>query len=422
MGHGELVSRRFSFLANSGYATVSAGSAVLLLLLLMLAGRVLTAVDYGKFSFALALATIVETIMDIGLGPVTVREVARDREGAGRFFQNVLGLKLLWVAGGLALLMIIAPLLRSDPAVVRACYLLGISSAVRSYLLTARGLLQGLNRFDVEAAVVVSDRVLLLVFGTTALVGGYGLDGLCVAFVAARLLMCGGVAWIVHAVTRSVRPTFDRDTWRRIQKAALPLGFFMITLNLYTYIDTVILGLMRSDAETGWYAAAYRVYEGLTYAPAILSAVLTPRFSYLFVHDRSALRSQFVRALVGAVVLGIVLGAAAYGLAGPILMLLFGASYAPAVVPLQVLAGGALLVFSTWILHAAAIATNLDRRLLVTTAVGLGSNVALNLLLIPRFGIAGAAWATVVAEAATVVLLFAQVQHRMRTAPSQAAV
>ena len=412
---------RFSFLANSGYATISAGSAMLLLLLLMLAGRLLTAADYGKFSFALALATIVETIMDIGLGSVTVREVARDRDAAGRIFRNVLGLKLMWVAGGLAVLAIAAPVLRSDPIVVRACYLLGISSAVRSYLLTVRGLLQGLNRFDVEAAVVVSDRVLLLAFGTLALVGGYGLDGLCLAFVAARLLMCVGVGWLVHSFTQSVLPTFDRAAWRQIQAAALPLGFFMITLNLYTYIDTVILGVVRSDAETGWYAAAYRIYEGLTYAPAVLSAVLTPRFSYLFVHDRAALRTQFVRALAAAGGLGILLGAAALWLAGPIVSLLFGSSYGPSVVPLQVLSGGALFVFSTWILHAAAIATNLDRRLLVTTAVGLGSNVALNLLLIPRWGIAGAAWATVIAEAATVVLLFVQVQHRMRTAPSQAA-
>lgn len=410
----------FSFLANSGYATVSAGSAALLLLLLMTAGRFLSAADYGRFSFALALATIIETVMDIGLGPVTVREVARDRDGAGRFFRNVLGLKLLWVAGGLALLLVVVPVLRSDPLVIRTCYLLGISSAVRSYLLTVRGLLQGLNRFDIEAGVVLADRVLLLALGTLALAGGYGLTGLAIAFVAARLVMAGGVAWLVQSVAQSALPTFDRTSWRRIQAAALPLGFFMITLNLYTYIDTVILGIVRSDAETGWYAAAYRIYEGLTYAPAVLSAVLTPRFSYLFVHDRPALHAQFVRALLGAATLGLGLGGAALWFARPVVTLLFGASYAPAVAPLQVLSGGAALVFCTWILHAAAIATNLDRRLLTTTAVGLGSNVALNLLMIPRWGIAGAAWATVLAEAVTVTLLWTQVQRRMRMPHPQA--
>jgi len=200
------------------------------------------------------------------------------------------------------------------------------------------------------------------------------------------------------------------------EAAALPLGFFMIALNLYTYIDTVILGVMRSDAETGWYAAAYRVYEGLTYVPAVLSAVLTPRLSYLFAHDRAALRPQFLRALAAAAGLGLVLGGVALWLARPLMSLLFGSAYAPAAVPLQILAGGAVFVFSTWILHAAAIATNLDRRLLLTTGVGLGSNVVLNLVFIPRWGMAGAAWATVIAEAATVGLLFVQLQQRLPVA------
>ena len=108
--------------------------------------------------------------MDIGLGPVTVRTVARDGDGAGTLFRHVLGLKIAWVrARPRRRCSIAAPIMRSDPTVIRACYLMGISSAIRSYLLSARGLLQGLNRFDLEAVTVVADRVLLLVLGTLAL-------------------------------------------------------------------------------------------------------------------------------------------------------------------------------------------------------------------------------------------------------------
>ena len=63
---------RLSFLRSSGYATVTAGSAIMLVALTMIAGRWLPASEYGKFSFAIALATIIETLMDTGLGPVTV--------------------------------------------------------------------------------------------------------------------------------------------------------------------------------------------------------------------------------------------------------------------------------------------------------------------------------------------------------------
>lgn len=406
--------RRFPFLVNSGYATVTAGSAALLLALLIVAGHLLSAADYGRFSYALALTTIVETIMDVGLGHVTVRAVARDRAGAGELFRHVLGLKLVWVAIGLLLLVIVTPILRPDPQMIRLCYVMGLSSAMRSYLLTARGLLQGLDRFDFEALTVVSDRLLLLAAGTVTLWAGYGLFGLAIAFVFARVTVLVAVMTLLRRVVGVAAPAFDRKRWRELQAAALPLGFFMIALNMYTYIDTVILGVMRTDAETGWYAAAYRVYEGLTYAPSILAAVLTPRLSYLFVHNRAAHRTLLLRVLGSALALGVVLGAIAVWLAGPILVTLFGPAYTPGIAPLRILAGGSLFVFATWILHAAAISTNLDRRLLVTTAVGLASNVALNIVLIPAWGIRGAAWATVVAEGLTVGLLFVQVQRAVR--------
>jgi O-antigen/teichoic acid export membrane protein len=410
----ERVRARFPFLANTAYATLTAGSAALMLVLLMIAARFLSADDYGRFSWALSLTLIVETIMDVGLGQVTVRAVARDKDGAQDLLRQVLGLKLVWVAVGLALLVVVAPLLKTDPRIITLCYVLGVSSAIRSYLLTARGLLQGLGRFDLEALTVVSDRVLLLAAGSAALWMGHGLLGLAIAFVAARAVMLGAVTILLRSVLGSVRPAFDRAIWRELQTAALPLGFFMIALNAYNYIDTVILGLMRSDAEVGWYAASYRVYEGLTYVPSILAAVLTPRLSYLFIHDRVAHRQLMMRVLAGSIAFGILLGGGALLAATPLVVLLFGAPYAAAARPLQILSGGALFVFATWILHAAAISTNLDRRLLLTTVVGLAANVALNIVLIPRWGIEGAAWATVVAEGITVALLFVQLQRRLR--------
>ena len=80
---------RFPVLANTGYATLTAGSAVLLLLLLMVAAHFLSADDYGRFSWAFALTTIIETVMDAGLGQLSVRETGRDKEWAGGAFRHV---------------------------------------------------------------------------------------------------------------------------------------------------------------------------------------------------------------------------------------------------------------------------------------------------------------------------------------------
>jgi O-antigen/teichoic acid export membrane protein len=112
-----------------------------------------------------------------------------------------------------------------------------------------------------------------------------------------------------------------------------------------------------------------------------------------------------------SIALGVAVGAVAWVAAPWLLPLIFGREYAPGVGALQVLALGSVFVFATWILHAAAISINLDRRLVYTTLVGLGANIALNFVLIPRLGIEGAAWATVLAEALTAAMLFVQVRR-----------
>ena len=70
-------------LSNLAYSSVSSGTAALLLILMIAAGRVLGDVEFGKFSFALALGTIFETLMDFGLHQVTIRAMARDQSKAG---------------------------------------------------------------------------------------------------------------------------------------------------------------------------------------------------------------------------------------------------------------------------------------------------------------------------------------------------
>jgi len=180
------------------FASASAGSGVLLLVLLIVAGRVLGDEQYGRFSFALALATIIETLIDFGLKDIATRSVARDRNLAARLVRHTFGLKVVLAAAALAVLVAVATLLRPEPDVRLACYLLGAAAVLRSYLMTLRHTLNGLERFDLEGLVVVADRGFLLGFGVGTLWAGWGLVGLTAAFVVGRIAALG----LAYAVTR----------------------------------------------------------------------------------------------------------------------------------------------------------------------------------------------------------------------------
>ena len=392
-------------LRNMAYASVSAASAGLLLLLFILAGRTLGDVEFGKFSFALALGTIFETLMDFGLHQVTIRAVARDRSQATELLHHTLGIKLIWGAVALAALATAATVLRPEWDVRVACYLLGGSLVLRSYMLTIRGVLQGLERFGWDSVVVAADRAILLVFGAVALGSGTGLRGLAIAFVVARATALALAGWLTQAQLGGVGIRFNRAIWRELQTTALPLGFFLVVLNLYSYVDGVMLGVMRGNVETGLYAAAYRTYEGMSYLPSIIASVLTPRLSDLFVNSRADHRRVALTGLAGSVSLAVVVGATAYVLATPLLVWLFGGEFAPASSSFRILCLGLPLVFAIWVLHAIIISVNRESLLVKTALVGLAVNVGLNLYVIPRMGADGAALATVVGELVSMSIL-----------------
>src|SRR5271167_715485 len=141
-------------LSNLAYSSVSSGTAALLLFLMIAAGRVLGDVEFGKFAFALMLGGIFETLMDFGLHQVTIRAVARDPLRATPLLHHALAIKLVWAAGALMLLVVTATLLRPQWDVRVACYLIGGSLVLRSYMLTVRGVLQGLGHFGWDSVVV----------------------------------------------------------------------------------------------------------------------------------------------------------------------------------------------------------------------------------------------------------------------------
>jgi len=389
---------------NLIYSTVSAASAGLLLVLSILIANVLHQDGWGNFRFALSLAMIGEALMDFGIHQITIRSIARDHREAPVLFRNSLALKALPGAGMFVLLSVVAFVLRPEADIRLASVLMLASAVGRSYLLTVRGVLQGLERFGDDSLVVVADRLVVLLFGAAALWLGMGLVGVAAAFLLARAVAVAGALAIAHRHVGAARPEFDTALWRELQRRAMPLGAFLIVLNLYSYIDSIILRSLASARETGLYGSAYTVYEGLTYATAILSAVITPRLSNLWSTDRPAHRQLVHRSLAASAGLALALTVVAW-MAAPTVLRIFGPDGPAATQSLRILAAGLVFVFAIWILHAVAISVFEERWLFRTTVVGSVFNIALNLYLIPLYGRDGAAAATVLGELLSMLVL-----------------
>jgi O-antigen/teichoic acid export membrane protein len=382
---------------NFVYATISALSTALLLLLSVVITNTLGQGPWGDFMFALSMALIGEALMDFGIHQVTIRSIARDRATATQLFRNSLAVKALPGAAMFVLLSVVTFVLHDETDIRIATVLMLGSAVFRSYILTVRGVLQGLESFRDDAIVVVVDRLLILGLCTAAVWLGYGIVGAAAGFLVARIGACAAGLMVAHGHVGLPMPAFDKAVWSDLRRRSLPLGAFLVLLNLYAYIDTILLRSLASDVETGLYNSAYKAYEGLTYGTAVISAVITPRLAHLWSVDKPAHVRLLRRALAGC-------GAAAIGLAivirgiAPYLLRIFGEDAVLAAPALNILCLGLPFVYGIWILQAAAISVFEERWLLRATLIGVAFNVALNLVLIPVYGRDGAAWATVASE------------------------
>jgi O-antigen/teichoic acid export membrane protein len=184
-------------------------------------------------------------------------------------------------------------------------------------------------------------------------------------------------------------------------REALPLGISTIMVTVYFYVDTVLLRALKGEAAVGYYNAAYRLLSFSLMVPVVFNQVIFPLFSRCMAEGdagRARLRPIFRRAVLYMGLTGIPVMAALWIFSEPVIVLVCGETYRSSALTLGILGLAMAVIFLTYPHLSILVASG--RQILFAWIAGAGGllNVLLNLVLIPRFGIEGAAWATVITE------------------------
>ncbi len=192
---------------------------------------------------------------------------------------------------------------------------------------------------------------------------------------------------------------WDPKFWVMALKRSWPIGVSIAFGLAYFKADTLILSLVRTQAEVGIYGAAYRVLEVLITVPFMYAGVLLPLLSHAYVKQE---KERFQRLVSGSIdvmlimALPMVVGA---WLLGPQLMkLIAGPDFTDSGQVLRILTIAIAVIYLNTIFSHIVVAVNAQRKMLpVYAVVGIGT-ILLYLLLIPTYGMWAAAWLTVMSE------------------------
>lgn len=386
----------------------------------VLVARKLGADGLGRYSFLLVLTSILGLIADCGFSRLMLREVATRRDEARKLLGASMLLKafLSGVVFGL-LWVVIRGLNRPGGTAtgvgvgMTEAYLFAAYCILLSFMEMFNAFFVVDQRLDLDAVTNVVQRGGAVLLGIVLVLQGMGIEGIGYAFAVATAI---AAALALGLVTRRFgRPTFGLDIglFKSLLKEAIPLALTVFFSTVYFRIDQVMLGWIRSEKELGWYSAAYRVFEVTVLVPSILMLIALPMFSRLVKESKQILVTAGQQFLVILLTLGLAISVVV-GLSAPKIITLFGRDFgAESSLALVVLMGTAAPIFCNFVLTTLLIALRMQVRLMYCFMAGAAINIALNYVMISRWGYIGAAACTVITEVLLFALLFLSLSRQL---------
>lgn len=377
--------------------------------------RVLGAEGFGVIGFCTALLFYFLLAVNGGFDLFGIRQVNRAQEELRRYVENIFTMRLLMALVAYGLLAACSLALYKIPAVRPVLSFYGLM--LFSYALSVGWAFQAIQRVGVVALgnvctqSIYAGAVLLIVRGPADV---WRVP--CAQFIAEL----SSVALLATAYVHRFGPLrlrIDWPLWTFIFREALPIGLSLMMSVIMLNLDAVILGFLRGEIVVGWYSAAYRIVLLLLGFSTLYHITFLPTVAR-FARERSdEVKDLVVRSLrlTGIFAVPVAVGGAM--LAQPLMRWIYGAPYDPGVPALQIIIWSVTLTVIRLHYRNALLAFDEQKAHLRLLGWGAVINTALNLMLIPKFSLTGAAIATVCAELAVLWMAYGYVKRRIAAIP-----
>jgi O-antigen/teichoic acid export membrane protein len=355
--------------------------------------RTLSPMDFGAVEFAVSLSLFFAIVIDCGLGPIGVRELARDRKDAGKLASGIPGVRLL-------IAIVTVPIMGLTTMITGytgdAAWLIWLFAfALLAAPWNQQWLLQGLEMMGGAAAGQFL-RALAFAVGVLLFVRGPR-DLWAVGAVEVLAAVAAAIFYLVvqHLKVTPVNLRFTRTETFGLLREGVSVGLINLVWAFRESAPIFLLTLLAFRDETAWYGAAHRIVFSILGFSALYFFNLYPAIARR-VNDSDyelerLLRSSFCVVAWTTICCALVLTL----LSRPIMTTLFGPPFAAAAAPFAVLIWTLPATMAAGHARWSLIAAGHQNCVLAAQSSGAVVMLIAGWFLIARYEALGAAWAAV---------------------------
>ncbi len=367
----------------------------------MLTARYLGPGNYGLINYATAYTTFFYSICTLGINSILVKALIDEPENEGETLGTSIVLQgIASISSGLMIIGIVRLVDGAEPltiAVTSICTIGLIFRAVdvirywfQAYLLSKYSAITSTIAYICTSLY----RFILLVQGRS--VQWFAFATAIDYFVVAALLL------IFYKKCKGPKMSFSKRQGARLLKMGTPFILAGLMVSIYGNTDKFMLKQMVGEEAVGYYSIAASLCNTWVF---ILSAIIDSMYPVIMEshkknYDRYEQQNRLMYAIVFYVSFFISIIIAIF--ARPVINLLYGDSYLPAVVPLQVITWYVAFSYLGVARNAWVVSENLQKYVTPIYAGAAATNVVLNYIMIPLFGATGAAIASLITQISTV--------------------
>lgn len=354
--------------------------------------------QFGLFTYAVACVSLFGAIAGLGLNSIVVRDLVNHPDNRDIYLGTAFWLKLSGAVLALAMLAVALQFTANDTTTNLYIFIIGSGLLFQSF-----EVVDFYFQSKVLSKYVSLCRVMQLVFSSILKLGFIYTQADLFWFVLIGFIDQATLAIALFCAWRFKRlgsfwGGFDFKMAKMMLSNSWPLILSGIAVTLYMRIDQIMIKEMLGEREVGLYSAAVRLSEVWYFVPSIIVASVFPaivnakKTSNVLYFQR--LQRLFTLMAWAAISVAIPMTF----LADSLVVLLYGQTYQAAGGVLAIHIWASVFVFLGVASGGYFTVENYTRKSLYRTTSGALVNVFLNLILIPEFGIHGAAVATVLSQ------------------------
>lgn len=371
--------------------------------ILIYSARILGAEDWGVFSYALSLAAFFTVFTDFGLSTVITRESSKDTSVQEKYFATSLAIKVVMTVISIGLFLALAPLIVKQQAVMAMLPIIILLVSLDGMRDFTASLSRAWERMEVEALIQIATNVAIVIGGFIALWYYRSAYSLSVGYVAGVGIGMLVAFYPFRRYFKHVTKTFDSSLIKSILYASWPIGMLSLMTATMLNTDTIMIGWFRDMTDVGYYSAGQRIAQIIFMVPALLTTALFPSFAKL-ASDTERFKKAIEKSLVTLLMIAIPMAIGGALLAKDIMYLVYGDQYLAGSLSFAIMCLTIISGFMAPVLGNAIFALNKEKKLFTYIILGISGNLLFNLLLIPRFGIAGSALSTLINQ--TIITIY----------------